>query len=515
MDRLLASRLNHLSSSSQNHVLSAIRVGLERESLRVTHEGAVSRKNHPLALGSALTHPSITTDYAESLLEFVTTPHAHVDGARDELRQLMAFSARRLDHEYLWSASMPCALTSEADIRIAEYGNSNLGQLKHLYRVGLAHRYGKAMQMIAGIHFNFSFLDEAWQALAVVDSAQDTMNYRSQRYLDLARNVQRTGFCIPYFFGASPAVDRSFFMGRGDQLTSWDADTRVLPQGTALRLSDIGYSNRKCRANIPLNTLSGYLDAIHRALITSCPSFEAIGVIVDGQRRQLNTHMLQIEAEHYAGVRIKNTPQDGETASVALSQRGIAYIEMRLLDVSPFDPVGIDLNTLRFVQAWLTTCVLMSSPPMHAEEFAATEANKLRVATRGREEGVDLMTSGDKTVSQREALIELLDNMSPVCAILGADYVLALEEARRAIDDPARLPSARLLKELREQEESFLSLGLRYAEAHTKRLIAETLDPDKERAMAAAASKSLEDERALVAADHVSFEEYLEGSAQK
>jgi glutamate--cysteine ligase len=152
-------------SSSVSSVLAApslwpflrkLWVGLEKESLRVAVDGGISDASHPLALGSALTHPYITTDYSETLLEFITPPCASLTGALDFLADIQTYVQRHMDRELLWATSMPCLLKGEQQIPIATYGCSNAGRMKHLYRVGLGYRYGKVMQVIAGVHFNFS-----------------------------------------------------------------------------------------------------------------------------------------------------------------------------------------------------------------------------------------------------------------------------------------------------------------------------------------------------------------------
>src|SRR5690606_26320346 len=131
---------------------------------RVTLDGRLSRRPHPTALGSALTHPYLTTDYSEALLEFVTPPQPANWQTLDFLCELHAFVHRHLDDARLWPPSMPCIVNANQEIPIARYGSSNLGMMKTVYRRGLGHRYGRAMQAIAGIHFNYSPPAEFWHA---------------------------------------------------------------------------------------------------------------------------------------------------------------------------------------------------------------------------------------------------------------------------------------------------------------------------------------------------------------
>jgi len=140
------------------------KVGLEKESLRVAKSGGLAQTAHPASLGSALTHPWITTDYSEALLELVTPPYSDHAQTLGFLRDLHIYVYRQLDDEILWSTSMPCVLAGGKNIPVARYGSSNAGQMKTIYRVGLGNRYGRVMQVIAGVHYNFSFADEFWPA---------------------------------------------------------------------------------------------------------------------------------------------------------------------------------------------------------------------------------------------------------------------------------------------------------------------------------------------------------------
>ncbi len=137
-------------------VLGALLRGIEKEGLRVRPDGMLSDTPHPPGLGSALTHPRITTDFSESQLELITGVHPHVDGCLAELTELHQVVYRHLGDELLWCASMPCKLPADDEIPLGRYGSSNVGRLKTAYRQGLAHRYGRRMQTISGIHYNFS-----------------------------------------------------------------------------------------------------------------------------------------------------------------------------------------------------------------------------------------------------------------------------------------------------------------------------------------------------------------------
>src|SRR5215469_12616115 len=206
--------------------------GLEKESLRVTQAGKLAQTPHPAALGSALTHPHITTDYSEALLEFVTAPFADVNQTLLSLMDIHAFAYQHMDGEMLWATSMPCVLEGDEGIPIARYGRSNVGMMKHVYRRGLGWRYGRAMQTISGVHFNYSFPTPLWPALQRAErDARPARRFQDEWYFRALRNFQRLGWLVPYLFGASPAMCKSFLRGRDLKFAEFDAHTLYEPYG--------------------------------------------------------------------------------------------------------------------------------------------------------------------------------------------------------------------------------------------------------------------------------------------
>ncbi|HET8598294.1 MAG TPA: glutamate--cysteine ligase, partial [Castellaniella sp.] len=336
---LASDRLSLLAAHPE--IPRAIRRGIEKEGLRVDSAGNLALTPHPASLGAALTNPHITTDYSESLLELVTSPLASPEALIGELTDIHAFVALRNPGEAIWNQSMPAHLPAEADIPVAWYGASNTGMLKHVYRQGLAWRYGKIMQCIAGVHYNFSLPENAWDLLAAGASPKDR---RNAGYMGLIRNFMRHSWLLMYLFGASPAVSRSFLQHAGleSQLTRLSPDTYCLPWATSLRMSDLGYKNpTQSELHLCYNDLDTFTARIHAAVTTPWPDYEAIGTHRDGQRIQLNTNILQIENEYYANIRPKQTAGRCERPNTILRQRGIQYVEVRCMDIDPWEPAGI------------------------------------------------------------------------------------------------------------------------------------------------------------------------------
>lgn len=455
-------RLNRLIESGSASLLKQGRIGIEKESLRVSQEGTLARTPHPRVLGSALTHPNITTDYSEAMLEFITEPYDEVSMVLKRLRDIHQFVHRQLQEEILWATSMPCVLHGDNSIPIARYGDSNLGMMKTVYRRGLGHRYGRPMQVIAGIHFNYSFSNAFWKAYQELEGDRGSpQEFRSAGYLSLTRNLLRLGWLIPYLFGASPAVCKSFVGPVLHRLQDYDENTYFDPYATSLRLGDIGYTNkREHETGIHANydSLEAYIDTLIQAIETPCQAYEKIGVEVDGRYEQLNANILQIENEYYSSVRPKQPSKGLEKPVLALRRRGISYIELRSLDVNIYDPVGIQERQAYFLEVFMIFCLLQDSPLIEEAEHAANDRNLIETAHHGRKPGFTLSRQGGE-ISLKDWALELIEAMEAVCALLdgGGDgvYRRALEAQREAVLDPGRTPSARILADMKSRGESF------------------------------------------------------------
>jgi glutamate--cysteine ligase len=487
--------------------------GIEKECLRIDVDGRLSREPHPRALGAALTHPHITTDYSEALLEFVTPACATNWETLQFLCDIHCFVAQNLGDELLWAQSMPCVVGPDEDVPIAYYGESNLGRMKTIYRRGLGHRYGRAMQAIAGIHFNYSLPVGFWAAYRDNEkSDQDDSAFISDQYLRMARNYRRNAWVLIYLFGASPAVCRSFPLRAGHGLEELDPDTWYLPYGTSLRMSDVGYRNKsQARLQISLNSLTEYVGGLTTAVTSSSPEYERIGVEVDGEYRQLNTNVLQIENEYYAAVRPKPKARSSARPTVALRQGGVEYLEIRTLDLNVADPVGVNQTQLRFIEALLLYCLFADSPPIDASEQAEIDQRELLVAREGRRPGLEIPVGGAGVLLRRYGL-DLLAEITPFAELLDASdegYVDALEQQRSAMAEPELTPSARLLADMTTRGQNYLEFMLEVSRAHAAYFRSLTLAEDRKREFAELARTSVEDARDLENNTQESLEDYL------
>jgi len=486
--------------------LSVLRRGIEKESLRVRSDGTLAATPHPPGLGSALTHPSITTDFSEAQLELITGVHADADACLEELRQLHKFVYANIGDEMLWCASMPCVLPDEQAVPIARYGSSNVARVKTVYRVGLSHRYGRRMQLISGVHYNFSLPEEAWPAADLPDA--------NGGYFALIRNFRRHAWLLLYLFGASPAVCASFVDGRPHNLLELAPGTLYLPHATSLRMGRLGYlSAAQDALNVSCNDLDSYAASLVGALTQPYPAYEAIGIRDGDDYRQLSTSLLQIENEFYSTIRPKRVIRPGERPLHALRERGVQYVEARVMDVDPFSEVGIAVETARFLDVFLVHCLVSQSPSDSPEEVRSAAGNKRRVAARGREPGLRLCR-GNQPADLRLWASELLDECAPVAAALdaacgGRAHETALAAAVHALGDADSLPSARVLREMGERHDgSYARFVLATSRRHRSALQREPLSADFAGRLARLAEASLEQQRLLEAADTVSFETY-------
>jgi glutamate--cysteine ligase len=516
IDRAFERRLAAMVNAGERDVLRGGLKGLEKESLRVTPDGRLAQTPQPRAVGSALTNEQITTDYSESLIELITPPFKESWALLQYLCDLHQFVYRHLGDELLWTTSMPCFLQGDASIPIARYGKSNIGRMKEVYRLGLGNRYGRMMQAISGVHFNYSFPEQFWNVYAeVLEEHHADSAFISTQYFALLRNYRRFGWLILYLFGNSPALCSSFVKGRDHTLQELRPGTLYEPYATSLRMSDLGYRNKnQSGLHISVNSLETYVRDLTAAVTTSNADYERIGVRVDGEYRQLNTNILQIENEYYSFIRPKRVANSGERPTHALLRGGVQYVEVRALDVSAFDPVGVNQTKLRFLEAFVALCVLKDSPLMPDDEQPQWDDNHALVAHRGREPGLQLNRDG-KLVDMRIWGLDLIDSMRGICELLDQGetqrpYTAALELQEAKLRDDARTPSARSLKELRETGESFADFALRMSRLH-KAYFLDLYPPNEERLaeFQREAEESLDRQATIEAADKISFEQFL------
>jgi glutamate--cysteine ligase len=497
--------------------LRGMRRGIEKESLRALPNGCLALTPHPAALGSALTHPHITTDYSESQLELITGVHAEVQASLDELTQTHQFVYQTLAQqgvagqgdERLWVGSMPCTLPTDETIPLGRYGSSNIGRAKSVYRMGLGHRYGRRMQTISGIHYNWSL-----------------PGLSNDEHFALIRNFRRHSFLLLWLFGASPAVCNSFVAGRDHGLLPLSDETLHQPHATSLRMGRLGYqSAAQSSLAVSYNCLESYASSLEDALTRPYAPYEAIGIRnLGGEYNQLATTLLQIENEFYGTIRPKRVIQSGERPLHALRERGVEYIEVRCMDLDPFVPVGIAAATMRFIDIFLLHCLLHDSPPDTPQEIVALGHNQHRTAAFGRQPGLRLERDGRdvplvdwaaEILAQCAPIAKALDQAMahPASAVNGPhSYTQALADAKASLAAPHSLPSARVLATM---QSDFGGSHNRFVGAQSEQTRSHLLDlpwsAEQQARFEAQARASINARLAIEAADQSDFETFRQG----
>jgi glutamate--cysteine ligase len=482
--------------------LKGILRGVEKESLRALPSGGLALTPHPVGLGSALTHSQITTDFSESQVELITRAHGNVQSVLDDLTELHQFTYRVLrdaGDEMLWASSMPCGLPTDETIPLARYGSSNIGRAKSVYRMGLGHRYGRRMQTISGIHYNWSL-----------------PGLSNTEYFALIRNFRRHAFLLMTLFGASPAVCSTFVEGRPHGLQSLPSGSMYMPYGTSLRMGRLGYqSDAQSSLAVSYNSLESYAASLQDALTRPYPAYEAIGIMnPGGEYNQLATTLLQIENEFYGTIRPKRVIRSGERPLHALRERGVEYVEVRLMDLDPFETVGINATTMRFLDVFLLHCVLSDSAQDTPNEIAALARNQHLTAAQGREPGLKLDRNGE-SVSLVDWGLTIIDECLPIARSIdaalatGALHVEAVEAARRSLQHPDTLPSARVLRAMADEHENSFVRFVRTRSVQTRdALLAMPLTPEQADRQRRMVEDSVCAQREIEASDTTPFEEF-------
>lgn len=513
-------RLQAFAKPFANNTFNGILRGLEKESLRITPEGKLAQTGHSQGLGSALKHPYITTDYSEALLEFITEPFNSIPALLKQLDDIHRFTYQELakTNERLWPASMPCELPEDDQIPVALYGSSNSGTMKTIYRLGLGHRYGRSMQTIAGVHYNFSMPDEFWRELQQHEGdTQSLQDFKTERYFALIRNFRRYFWLLIYLFGAAPAVSDNFVKGRAHRLAPFENDpyTQHLPFATSLRMGDLGYQSDAQQALfVCYNHINSYLRTLCGAITRPHPAYEAIGVKdSQGNYQQLNTSLLQIENEFYSSIRPKRTTQSGETALQALRLRGVEYVEVRCIDLNPYEPLGVTSEQLHVIDAFLLYCLLSDSPETPVGEYHEWQENQKRMVYSGRDPALQLQRDGQEVGFQSWASDILAGVMS--CAGLldqasqEKTFTASVKAQQAKLVDVSLTPSARVLSDFAQDKQSFFEHSLALAEVHCAYFESRPLEAQQWAAFKQKADQSLQQQHSLEQSEQLPFDEYL------
>ncbi len=507
-------------------LVAGMKRGIEKEGLRMQPEGYAAKTFHPAKLGSKLTHPYITTDYSENLLELITEPKDNIKDALDMLRKLHVLVHRSLENgEMMWPLSMPCMLTDDEDIPLANYGTSNIGRLKTLYRSGLGVRYGRKMQTIAGLHYNLSVGDDLFGVWAKHEGRDDLPAFKNEKYLGLIRNFKRLTPLVLYLLGASPSVCGCFLTGRTHDLMPLSPSDKLgdcgenhtyyKPNATSLRMSKLGYTNSVQEdLDIRYNELGEYIKGLRAAIETPFAAFSDIGVDdKDGHPIQINDHILQIENEFYSPIRPKQVTKSGETPTQALEARGIAYVEFRAIDLDPYSDIGITTATACFLEVLALYCLLSPSPKLLPDEEKLLSSNIDKVVNEGRNKNTAISTlAGEQNLGAW--ITDILNQMQSIADAFdeyhgGNDYRLSLSLMQGMAINPDFTPSAQVILDSQRLGGTW-QLGQRLAQKHHQELLGYALSNEDAFHYANIAIQSFADQQQLEREETQDFYEFLQ-----
>lgn len=473
MTRSLGEALSLLADKGDINLPNSISRGIEKESLRVSKDNTISSADHPASLGSALTNKYITTDFSEALLELITPTHSSVENALNNLNEICKFVVTKTP-ETIWPSSIPCKIENENSIRLADYGTSNAGLLKTLYRSGLSYRYGSMMQTVSGIHYNFSFSDKFFESLR---GNEDLQSFKNKSYLSLIRNFRRNAWMILYLFGSSPVVPKTFITDRKNFLQELNQDDLFLEYATCLRMSELGYmSKAQDNLHIAYNDINEYLKDLKNALTKEHKRYGEVGTIKDGKRIQINTSIIQIENEYYSSIRPKRVTPTGERPINVLRNEGIDYVEIRALDNNSFLPTGIDEDTSYFLEAYLIGCFFGEDKKSTENEIKELLMNWGNVVKEGRNPNLKLLKNKEK-VSIKDSGMAVIDSLRNIFEQMPPEmneYVKkvfkSLDQQEKKFNNASLTPSGKIVTDLRNNNKTWEELNLELAKQHSDSL---------------------------------------------
>ncbi|XEC94754.1 hypothetical protein AB6A23_26295 [Paenibacillus tarimensis] len=438
--------------------------GLEKESQRVTVTGDLAMTDHPF--GDKMSNPDITTDFAESQLEMITPALPSIEEAYAYLHRIHDEIESGIGDELLWPLSMPPRLPAEEQIRIAEFNGTPEGRAKESYRQRLAERYGKKMQMISGLHYNFSFHEDLFHFLAGrLGYEADKRALTDNLYFAMARNLLRYRWLLIYLFGASPSADSTYDSVIARELAIID---RCCPAccgkvgdyeryATSLRVSRFGYSSATQRKHTV--------------------SFNGLNEYIGDFKRLLTQGVLQKESEFYSSVRIKQLVRRDQSQLDALERKGVGYVELRIMDLNPYERAGISLQQLRFLHVFMLYCLFEQSPPITKREWRLIQDNHHIVSLFGRKPNLHLHLYQGGKVMLSEWIEEMMGKMSRIAELLdqhggGAVFQAAVNQERAKGRNVRLLLSSLIRQEMQVNDETLLDFGIRQALRHKQRYLA-------------------------------------------
>jgi len=506
----------HLSTILSENRLSEYAsglIGIEKENLRVSN-AQISRNEYESSLGSSLCNKYITTDFSESQFEFITPPIEDASVCLKFLDDTHHFTQTKIGEDLLWPFSMPPFVKRDDDIPIAKYGQSNPGLFRTIYRNGLSYRYGRLMQTISGLHYNFSFPDIFFRDLSAKLPNYNERQVRSDIYLRTIRNIHRINWLLLYLFGSSPIVSKSFTKELSDDFLSYK-DSFYLPHATSLRMSDLGYNNSN-RADlfISTNNIDEYANDLLEATNTNSKIFANFPNFESGNRTQINTNILQIEDEYYAIARPKSSIGVNTRLASKLKTGGVNYIELRSIDLDPFTRIGIRLEDIIFLKVIIIYCAFAPSPKMTKKEHYEIKDNDLIVAKMGRKQNL-FIKKASKKISLDDWAFEIFDELYLINEKIGNDNCI-IDKFRKRLVSKEETLSAKLLDTFLSSSNTLDEIGIEIAQKNKEDFLKEYSSKKPNfKTLENEALRSIKEQENLERYNDISFDEFLDNYFEK
>ncbi|MDA3846984.1 MAG: bifunctional glutamate--cysteine ligase GshA/glutathione synthetase GshB, partial [Vallitaleaceae bacterium] len=400
--------------------------GIEKENVRVTDDGLLALSKHPAVFGDKLYNPYFYNDFSESQVELITPVFDNLPDAYHFLSTINDLFMNNIGDELLWPQSAPPILPEEALIPIADFGKSEIGIERRRYREVLAKRYGKKKQMISGIHYNYSFDSDFIDDLYAKSKTEKSfIDFKNSLYLKISRNFIKYAWLPTYLFGASPATDSTYMKCCVEHMAFTSKGDPYFEYATSIRNGVCGYRNN-----------NNYII-----------SYDSVNQYIEELQALIGTGKIQNEKEYYSPIRLKTHSSDNFMRT--LKEEGITYIEIRLLDIDPFDYNGISLDTMRFMHLFLLFLLFKEEDCFGEELHQISLDNYEMVAGKGRTPNLEIKKHMNESIKLStwgsELLIELKEMMEAFGFLDAEDHIF-LNQYINEFLDPSISKSAKILK---------------------------------------------------------------------
>ncbi len=335
----------------------------------------------------------IELDFADHQIELITEPFTSSQQVINQIESFMCDD--EFDNEYFWPMSIPKKNQEELTIEGTRTSE------EREYRQGLLERYGHEKMLVSGIHINYSKCME-----------EDGCDHKDH-YFELLKRVYVFGPILSQFVSFTPYDYRSYDNALDKIGKNYGKEGLI-----SLRNSDeFGYGNEH-KLDLDYTNYAAYRKSIKKMI--------AEGVI-------------DSEKELYAKVRHKGT-----------------HIELRFVDLNPYERAGITANMLDFFAGAIEA---IRTEELHGFDNKLNLANFDLVATQGLNHEIELTING-KHQTLREHTEDLINLILEKCVMTQTQKNI-LEQLRQDYLNN-NLTINKMISEFKEHDYTTNEFGLRH-----------------------------------------------------